>query len=80
MLKGRARGQPQGFCSGQLLPHVGADARCVSLVLGAMNLLVSLNLVRQEEPEIIGNPSIAPPGGLGAVVDEARAFRWLGRW
>ena len=45
------------------------------MVLGAENLLVSLKLAREAGLEITGNPNIAPPRGLGAVVDEARAFQ-----
>ena len=75
ILKRRARGQPPGSHLGQLLPYVGAGAWGVSLVLGVMNFLVSSRLGREAGLEIIGNPSIAPPGGLGAAVDERRAFR-----
>ena len=74
MPKRRARGQPPGSCLGLLLPHAGAGARGVSLVLGVANLLVSSRLGREAGLEIIGNPSIAPPGGLGVVVDERRTF------
>ena len=66
--------QPPGFGLGHLLPHAGADAWGVSLVLGVANLLVSSMLIREEGLEIIGNPNTAPPGGLGAYVDERRAF------
>ena len=55
--------------------HASADIRGVSLVLGVANLLVPSRLGREAGLEIIGNPSIAPPGGLGADVDERRAFR-----
>ena len=73
-VEGKGSWQPPGFCLGKLLPRVGANAWGVSLVLGAVNLLVSLKLGWVAGLEIIGNPSIAPPGGLGAVVDERRAF------
>ena len=44
------------------------------MVLGVATPLVSSRLVREAGPEIIGNLSIAPPGGLGAIVDERSAF------
>ena len=72
MLEKEAWGQPPGSGSGH--PHAGADAWGVSLVLGVASLLVSSMLVREEGLEIIGNPSTVTPGGLGADVDERRAF------
>ena len=74
MLEKEAWGQPLGSCLGFWLSYAGADAWGVSLVLGVASLLVSSMLVREEGLEIIGNPSTAPPGGLGADVDERRAF------
>ena len=44
------------------------------MVLGVASLLISLMLVRGAGLEIIGNPSIAPPGRLGVVVNKRRAF------
>ena len=74
MLEKEAWGQPPGSCLGLSLPYAGADAWGVSLVLGVANLLASSMLVREEGLEIIGNPSTVTPGGLGADVDERRAF------
>ena len=39
------------------------------------DFLASSGLAREAGLEITGNPNIAPPSGLGAVVDEARAFQ-----
>ena len=74
MWKRRTWGQPPGSRLGKSLPHAGANARGVSLVLGVVNFLVSSRLGREAGLEIIGNPSIVPPGGLGAIVDERRTF------
>ena len=56
------------------MPHAGDDAKRVSLALGVVNLLVSSRPGLEAGLEIVGNPSIAPPRGLGVVVDERHAF------
>ena len=74
MLKRRAWGQPWGSWLGQVLLTLGAGIQGVRLVLAVTDLLVPSKLGREAEMEIIGNPSIAPPGSLGADVDERHAF------
>ena len=74
MFEKEAWGQLLGSGSRHLLPHASVDAWGVSLVLGLVSLLVSSMLIREEGPETIGNSSIAPPGGLGADIDERWAF------
>ena len=74
MLKKSAWGQPPGSWLGPMLPHAGADARGVRLVLAVEHFLAPSKLGREAGLETVGNPNTAPAGGLGADVNERRAF------